>query len=127
MGMERFPRPSPPRRGGSASILLQLHGLRRVKQRSLLFRCAMRELPDELRFADIVILPGSKQTVDDLIWLRARGLADACLAHARQGLVVGICGGMQMLGKTISDPSGVEHQGSDERPRPLTHSHDHAP
>ena len=66
---------------------------------------------EQLQCADIVILPGSKQTVDDLIWLRDRGIADACLDHARAHLVVGICGGMQMLGASISDPSGIEHLG----------------
>jgi adenosylcobyric acid synthase len=66
---------------------------------------------DQLCHADIVILPGSKQTVDDLLWLRERGFDQVLLDHARTGLVVGICGGMQMLGERISDPSGVEHRG----------------
>jgi adenosylcobyric acid synthase len=66
---------------------------------------------DQLRHADILILPGSKQTVDDLLWLRDRGIDRVFLDHARLGLVVGICGGMQMLGESISDPSGVEHSG----------------
>ena len=61
--------------------------------------------------ADLVLLPGSKQTVDDLLWMREFGLDEAVRAHAAHSLVVGICGGMQMLGKTISDPDGVEHQG----------------
>ena len=62
--------------------------------------------------ADIVILPGSKQTVDDLLWLLSRGLDSAIERHARTGLVVGICGGMQMLGETITDPLGMERDGS---------------
>jgi len=62
--------------------------------------------------ADVVMLPGSKQTVDDLEWMRDTGLAAAVLAYARRGLLVGICGGMQMLGEEIADPSGVEHEGS---------------
>ena len=66
---------------------------------------------DQLRHADILILPGSKQTVDDLLWLRDRGVDRIFLEHAREGLVVGICGGMQMLGESISDPLGVEHNG----------------
>jgi adenosylcobyric acid synthase len=66
---------------------------------------------EQLHQADILILPGSKQTADDLLWLRDRGIASACLEHARQHLVVGICGGMQMLGTSISDPMGVEHHG----------------
>lgn len=66
---------------------------------------------DQLRHADLLILPGSKQTVDDLLWLRDRGIDHVFLDHARTGLVVGICGGMQMLGESICDPLGVEHSG----------------
>jgi adenosylcobyric acid synthase len=66
---------------------------------------------DQLRHADILILPGSKQTVDDLFWLRDRGLDRIFLEHAHTGLIVGICGGMQMLGESVSDPAGVEHEG----------------
>lgn len=62
--------------------------------------------------ADVVILPGSKQTVDDLEWMRDTGLAASVLAYARRGLLAGICGGMQMLGEEIADPSGIEHAGS---------------
>lgn len=62
--------------------------------------------------ADIVILPGSKQTVDDLEWMRRTGFAAAVSSYARSGLLVGICGGMQMLGKTIADPQGMEHHGT---------------
>jgi len=54
--------------------------------------------------ADLVILPGSKSTVDDLEWLRGNGLADAVTAHAASGRpLVGICGGFQMLARTIDD------------------------
>jgi adenosylcobyric acid synthase len=62
--------------------------------------------------ADVVILPGTKQTVDDLLWMHEQGLAFAVQQYARAGLVVGICGGMQMLGETITDPLGMEHDGS---------------
>jgi adenosylcobyric acid synthase len=65
-----------------------------------------------MRDADIVILPGSKQTVDDLDWLRRSGLDRAVIAHAARGIVIGICGGMQMLGQTIVDPTGVERAGA---------------
>lgn len=58
--------------------------------------------------ADLVVLPGSKSTVDDLAWLHRSGLADAIRAHAAAGRpVFGICGGFQMLGSRIVDP-GVE-------------------
>src|ERR1700733_10141237 len=63
----------------------------------------------ELTGADVIILPGSKQTVDDLLWMRRYVLDTAVCTHASQGLVVGICGGMQMLGRTIIDPDAIEH------------------
>ena len=54
--------------------------------------------PAQLADADVVVIPGSKATVADLQWLRDRGLADAIVAHARRGgVVLGICGGLQML------------------------------
>ncbi len=56
-----------------------------------------------------VILPGSKSTIADLAWLRKTGLAEAITAFAKQGgVVVGICGGYQMLGEVIADPQHVE-------------------
>jgi adenosylcobyric acid synthase len=61
--------------------------------------------------ADIVILPGSKQTMSDLEWLLAQRFDRAVHLHARTGLVVGICGGMQMLGVELVDPGGIERQG----------------
>ena len=64
--------------------------------------------------ADLVILPGSKETVADLLWLRATGLAAAIAVHSRGGLIAGICGGMQMLGHSIADPEGVESAGTVE-------------
>lgn len=60
--------------------------------------------PAEVAEADVVVLPGSKSTVDDLDWLRAEGLAGAVRAHAEAGRpVLGICGGFQMLGTRIDD------------------------
>ena len=67
--------------------------------------------PRQLRGADVIVLPGSKQTVDDLHWLRAQGLEAALLGGERRPLLVGICGGMQMLGEEIHDPCGVERKG----------------
>jgi adenosylcobyric acid synthase len=57
--------------------------------------------PEELADADLVVLPGTRQTVADLAWLRDRGLDHALLRH--QGPVLGICGGFQMLGREIRD------------------------
>lgn len=57
----------------------------------------------------VVMLPGSKSVVNDLEALRASGLAGCIIEHARRGgWLLGICGGLQMLGKTILDPHGVE-------------------
>ena len=64
--------------------------------------------PEELAPADLVILPGSKQTVADLRWMLATGMDEVIRVQAERGLVVGICGGMQMLGTAIDDPHRVE-------------------
>lgn len=65
--------------------------------------------PRDLADADLIVLPGTRATISDLAWLRARGLDRAVTAHAEAGRpVLGICGGAQMLGGTISDPDGVE-------------------
>lgn len=66
-------------------------------------------MPAELQGARAVILPGSKSTAADLAWLRSSGLAGEISRLAAAGiLVLGICGGLQMLGQTIHDPHGVE-------------------
>ena len=63
----------------------------------------------EVSDADLVVLPGTRSTISDLAWLRSRGLDTAIVSHARAGRpVLGICGGCQMLGRTIADPDGVE-------------------
>ena len=65
--------------------------------------------PGALDGADLVVLPGSKSVVADLGWLRARGLAPAIVSAAAAGRpVLGVCGGYQMLGRTLRDPEGVE-------------------
>jgi len=59
--------------------------------------------------ADLIILPGSKNTRNDLAWLRQQGWPDAIRKHLRYGgKVIGICGGFQMLGASVDDPHGVE-------------------
>jgi len=59
--------------------------------------------------ADLVILPGTKSTRGDLAFLRAQGWDVDLAAHVRRGgHVLGICGGYQMLGRTIADPDGIE-------------------
>jgi adenosylcobyric acid synthase len=64
--------------------------------------------------ADLIILPGSKATLADLAALRAEGWDVDLLAHVRRGgAVLGLCGGFQMLGRTVADPDGIEGR-SDE-------------
>jgi adenosylcobyric acid synthase len=80
---------------------------------------ALRAHPDvDLRFvregeaipgADLIILPGSKNTRGDLAWLDTHGWREQIARHLRYGgKVMGVCGGFQMLGKTVGDPRGVE-------------------
>jgi adenosylcobyric acid synthase len=67
------------------------------------------EKPSDLCNSDIIILPGTKNTIEDLIDLRNRGLDVPILQHARRGgMVIGICGGYQMLGTRLLDPDHVE-------------------
>jgi len=61
------------------------------------------------RDADLMVLPGSKATIQDLRFLKTEGWAVDILAHARAGgAVLGLCGGYQMLGRYVADPDGVE-------------------
>ncbi len=65
--------------------------------------------PEALTDADLIVVPGTRSTIADLAWLRSRGLDAAVRAHAGAGRpVLGICGGFQMLGRTVRDPHGVE-------------------
>lgn len=65
--------------------------------------------PADIDEAEIVILPGSKSTIDDLYHLRRNGMAEAIVkAHRRGTTVLGICGGYQMMGQSVEDPDGIE-------------------
>lgn len=68
--------------------------------------------PDEIEKMDMIILPGSKNTIGDLKWMRENGFESAVKKFSQKGIVFGICGGYQMLGKIISDPDCVEEGGS---------------
>lgn len=71
--------------------------------------------PEEVEYLDLVIIPGSKNTIDDLRFIKGHGLADAVKSHyGRGGRVVGICGGYQILGLKVDDPHGVETDGVSE-------------
>lgn len=68
--------------------------------------------PRDLGAPDLLLVPGSKNTMADLTWLRQSGLADAILRHAGANRpIIGVCGGFQMLGQKISDPYAVEEGG----------------
>ena len=65
--------------------------------------------PAELAGADAIIIPGSKNTLEDLEWLWKTGIANKLIHYAENGgKVIGICGGFQMIGKSVKDPHGVE-------------------
>ena len=80
-----------------------LSGVRYVRE--------VRELGDP----DLIIIPGTKSTMDDLLWMRQNGLEASILKHAAAGKpVIGVCGGYQMLGKRIFDPFSSEAGGTEE-------------
>jgi adenosylcobyric acid synthase len=69
------------------------------------------EQPEQIAGADLVVLPGSKTTVGDLLWLRERGFEAPLQARAQRGEpLLGICGGCQMLGEHLRDPGMIESE-----------------
>ncbi|HTH09720.1 MAG TPA: cobyric acid synthase, partial [Acidovorax sp.] len=71
--------------------------------------------PSALAGAKIIVLPGSKNTMADLRWLRAQGLDQVIQTASRQGvLVIGLCGGFQILGQWLSDREGVAGDAGEE-------------
>jgi len=67
--------------------------------------------PDDVENADIIIIPGSKNTIGDLLDIRKRGIAQAILqAHKKGKAVYGICAGFQMMGKEVHDPNNIESE-----------------
>jgi adenosylcobyric acid synthase len=108
--------PPPPKRGGRVRIAVpmlphianfdDLDPLRAEPEVDLVMVRPGRPLP---RDALLLILPGSKAVIADLEFLRCEGWDIDILAHVRQGgRVLGLCGGYQMLGRTIADPRGIE-------------------
>ena len=71
---------------------------------------AYAERPQDLAYADVVVLPGTKDTLGALRWLDG-GFGEAIRAFATRGAVLGICGGYQALGTEVADPHGVEGGG----------------
>jgi adenosylcobyric acid synthase len=73
---------------------------------------AFLEHPDEMAAADLLVLPGSKQTLDDLEWLDRHGFSQELRRRCEQSTpVIGICCGFQLLGRVIEDPYGIENEG----------------
>lgn len=73
------------------------------------------ERPSELGEPDMIVIPGTKSTISDLVWLRECGLeAKIKQAASRNTPVFGVCGGYQMLGTRIADPENVESSGISE-------------
>jgi adenosylcobyric acid synthase len=91
------------------SNFTDFNALERMEQVSLRYV----HITAQLGNPDVVILPGTKNTIQDLLWLRQQGLEAAILKYASNGgSVVGICGGYQMMGRTLSDPEGWEGGGT---------------
>lgn len=110
---------------GAASALLDITVVRLPHISNFTDLDALTALPEvrvryvshaeELGRPDLVVLPGTKATLGDLAWLRACNLDAALRQHAEAGgLVLGVCGGYQMLGLEIHDPLGVEGGGYQE-------------
>lgn len=99
VGCIRYPR---------VSNLTDLQALERYKEISVIYATK----PQELEGVDVIVLPGSKNTIEDLRWLKEQGFA--ALIQQFQGMVFGICGGYQMLGTKIVDEFGVEIEGGGE-------------
>jgi adenosylcobyric acid synthase len=77
---------------------------------------AYLQQPEEMAGADLLILPGTKQTLDDLQWLEQREFVHELRPLNEIGVpIIGICGGFQMLGVSIDDPQGVENHGTPVR------------
>jgi adenosylcobyric acid synthase len=74
-------------------------------------RLVFARSPEDLERADVILLPGSKNTAEDLGWLRRTGLASAITTAAASGRpIIGVCGGYQMLGVEVRDPHHVESE-----------------
>jgi len=69
--------------------------------------------PERLGRPDLILIPGTKNTMDDMQWMRESGMETVIVRQAERRVpIVGICGGFQLLGEHLEDPDGVEHGGS---------------
>ena len=112
---EEGPTPGPIRSGGVRVSIVCGPYASNLDEFTMLQRSAAVRLaraPRQLVDADLIVLPGSKHTAADATWLRERGIAVAVAEAARAGTpVLGICGGLQLLGRRLDDPAGVEGSG----------------
>ncbi len=93
----------------AAAAYLQFYGFHAAGTAPAAERAVCAKSPRQLGTPDVVILPGTKNTIDDLLWLRQCGLEAAVQKLAASGTpVLGVCGGYQMLGDTLADPEGTE-------------------
>ncbi len=101
-------RPTNPPPAGAAIAIIHFPHVSNATDFRLLTWADWLDAPPAKRY-DFVILPGSKNTLADLAWLRERGLADWALEQARSGAtIIGICGGYQMMGRAFHDPHNME-------------------
>ncbi len=103
-----IPKHSLARAGATEVAIIHLPHVSNTTDFRLLPEAAWVTSPVDRQFKT-VILPGTKNTIDDLAWLQKTGLTDWVKAqHKNSATVVGICGGYQMLGESVEDPHGVE-------------------
>ncbi len=93
---------------GQRCAIIQFPRISNTTDFRLLTKAAWITHPVEQDF-DFIFLPGTKNTIDDLAWMQSERLDDWVLTQYRRGAtVIGICGGFQMLGRSIHDPLGME-------------------
>jgi adenosylcobyric acid synthase len=101
-------RPTTPAPPGARLAIVRLPHLANATDFRLMSWADWIEAPPAGRY-DFIVLPGTKNTIADLLWLRETGLADWLLEQRLGGAtVIGVCGGYQMLGRTIRDPAAME-------------------
>ena len=98
----------PQRPGGSRIAIVRLPHISNFTDFRLMPSAVYVSAPSDTQF-DFIFLPGTKSTIEDMLWLRSSGMEQWILHQAERGArVIGICGGFQMLGEEIADPDSVE-------------------
>jgi adenosylcobyric acid synthase len=107
-GLALRARPAAPAPPGARTAIVRLPHVSNTTDFRLLTWADWIDAPPAGRY-DFIVLPGTKNTISDLVWLRDTGLATWILEQRLGGAtVVGICGGYQMLGRTVRDPAATE-------------------